>query len=153
MADYRLLDARRMDDALPLYRKMIALNASFDERLAGIDPSDVSLRSLLGFSLVPDQDIFILAYEGGKAIGFIDCSRLRQEGGIESWFIKSVYLEAEAREGDSFPRLVAELEERVRACGGRELFCAALLSDPVADALWAACGYAREGMRRLKRLS
>jgi hypothetical protein len=153
MADYRPLDARRIADAIPLYREMIALNAPHDGRLAGIDPSDASLRSLLGFSLDPGEDLFLLAYEGGRAVGFVDCSRIRREGGGEGWFIKSVFLEAGERGIDAFAGLVAELEERVRVLGGRELSCAALLGDPVADALWAACGYARDGMRRVKDLS
>jgi hypothetical protein len=62
-------------------------------------------------------------------------------------------LPSDRRDPDSFEDLIAELEGSVRARCGNEISCAALMDDPVADALWAASGYVREGERRVKMLS
>lgn len=153
MAEYRLLDSSLLGDAVPLYRSMVRDNARADERLALIATDDPSLRRLLGFSLDPDEDLFLLAYEKGRAVGFVDCSKIRREGGEPAWFVKSIYLEEAFRGAEAFASLMGELEASVRERGGREMLSSALLGDPEADALWKGIGYAREGSVRVKRLS
>lgn len=152
-AEYRLLDLSRMDDAIPLYRSMVRENAPADERLGRLSTDDSSLRDLLRFSLDPEEDLFFLAYEKDRAIGFVDCSRIHREGGKPAWFVKSIFMEEAFRGADAFASLMGKLEDSVRERGGRELVSSALPGDPVAEALWAGIGYAREGGVRIKRLS
>jgi GNAT superfamily N-acetyltransferase len=152
------LQPRDVGRAAVLYRDMIdflsrrgaAEGRSPDPGLSA-DPEvlDRQIRSCLG----SEEDLFLLLWEEGAAVGFLDSSLLRAAGVEDSWFIKAVFIRPPFDSLGAFRELVSDLERRLRAKGVGSAFSTALMDDGTANGLWEALGYAQSGKRRIKLLA
>lgn len=150
MTELKPLSICNLDTAIAFYRDMIEEYRHRDPRLANVDTDDKSLRNMLQYSFDIENDLFLILYIHGKAVGFIDSARVAQDGGEESWFIKSVYLVPEYRETRNFELLVGTVEREVRKRGIRTVFSTALIEDDRANSLWESAGFTIEPKRRVK---
>jgi hypothetical protein len=151
------LQPRDVGRAALLYRDMIdflsrrgAAEGRSPDPALRLDPEalDRNIRSGLG----SDEDIFLLLWEDGAAVGFLDSSLLRSEGAEDSWFIKAVFVRPPFDSLQAFRDLVFDAERRLREKGVGSVFSAALMDDETANGLWEALGYSSSGRRRIKLL-
>ena len=153
MIRFEILNTGNRDIAAEFYKKMIDESRQADSRLAEYKTDDKSIGNLLAYSLDTEDNLFYLAFMHSEPIGFIDSTRIVQENGKESWYIKSVYLLEQYRTSWYFDMLLKKLEGTVRQKGIRTIFNTSLMDDPRANELWSAAGYTIEQNRRVKELS
>ena len=152
MIRFEILNTCNRDIAAELYRNMIDEYRERDPRFGDYKTDDKSIANLLAYSLDVEDNLFYLAFMHAEAIGFIDSTRIRQDTGEESWYVKSVYLTEPYRSFWYFDMLLQKLESAVGQKGIRTIFSTALLDDPRANDLWNEAGYVIEKDRRVKDL-
>lgn len=152
MIRFEILNTCNQDIAAELYRRMIDEYRERDPRFGDYRTDDKSIANLLSYSLDVEDNLFYLAFMRAEAIGFIDSTRIRQDTGAESWYVKSVYLSGPYRSFWYFDMLLQKLEGAVCQKGIRTIFSTALIDDPRANDLWSEAGYVIEQGRRVKEL-
>jgi GNAT superfamily N-acetyltransferase len=152
MIRFEILNTGNRDIAAELYRNMIDEYRERDPRFGDYRTDDKSIANLLAYSLDVEDNLFYLAFRHAEAIGFIDSTRIRQDTGAESWYVKSVFLIKPYRSFWYFDMLLQKLESAVAQKGVRTIFSTAFLDDSRANDLWNEAGYVIEKDRRIKEL-
>ena len=127
MPDEIRLRECRPDDLVTV----LELWANHGAHLSSTDDPD-ALRT----RLVRDREIFVLALDGDRVIGGL-------MGGWDGWRgnLYRLVVDRQYRRRGVASRLVAEVEDRLRAMGARRIYALALDEEPGALAFWRRAGY------------